>query len=101
MVESEDPELTSFNAHTETTTTSIATDSENTLKTGRTDHPQLVIEKRSHQKRRKGKDVVRNQTPGIINYKWKGHCKHRGERRSDCMQGTSAPRDLHWEDKSL
>lgn len=48
MVKLENPEHTLFHRHAEATTTCIATNSENNLKTGSTDYPQLLVQKRSH-----------------------------------------------------
>lgn len=50
MAEKEDPELTLFHRHTEATTTCIAMFPENNLKNGRIDLPQLVVERKPHQK---------------------------------------------------
>lgn len=47
MAEKKDLELTPSYRHTEATTTSVANDSENELKTGRADIPQLVVERKS------------------------------------------------------
>lgn len=48
MAEKDNPELTSSHRHTEATSISTAINSENDLKTGRRDLPQLIIERKTH-----------------------------------------------------
>lgn len=101
MIEQDDPELTSSHGHTGATTTSIASDSENNLKTGRTDLPQRDREKQATSKVGEGQRCGQEPNPGVTNHKCKSHCKHRGEIISDSTQCAFGPRNLHWEDKSL
>lgn len=70
-----------------------------TQKTIRRDLPQLIIERKTHWKGKRGGDMARNQTPGAYNHEQESHHKHGGLRGSDPTQGNPGPKDLHWEDK--
>lgn len=69
------------------------------LKPGRTDLPQLVVERRPYQKGEEGGDIVGNQTPSTTNHKQNGHHKHSEGRGSERAPGTPGTGDPHWEDE--
>lgn len=83
--------------HTKAAAASIATNFKNDLKTGRTDLPQLILERQLHQKDKRSEDMIGNHT----NHKQEGHHKHRGERRSDPTPVRLSPGDPLWEHASL
>lgn len=74
------------------------TNSENDQKTGKTDPPQSVIERR-HIKKSRGGGTVENQTHNVTCHKWEEQHKHRGAKGSDSILETPEPRDLHCKDK--
>lgn len=95
-----DSELTLSQGHTEATTTSKATNSENNLKAGRTDFHRESQTEGHIKKGRRGGDVIRNQTPSLTNYKWERYHKHGGAKESDPTLSTPGPGDLHWKEES-
>lgn len=58
----------------------IAINSENDPKTGRTDSPKLLVERRPPQNGRKDREAVKNKTPSETNHIQEGHHKQRRKR---------------------
>ena len=75
------------------------TNSENDLKTGWTDIPQLIKKRRPQQIGQRDKDIVGNQSSGNTYQKWKVHHKHREGTEADTTPGTPDTGDLYWKDE--
>lgn len=71
-VEEEDPELTS--SHRQSKTPCNGSHSKKSLETGRTDLPQLKIQREGHtEKGKSNRDMVVNQTLSVATHKWEGY----------------------------
>ena len=64
------------------------TNSENDLKTSRTDLLCLITEKGCPEKGRRGEDMLGNQTSGMTSHKQEGYHKHREATISDVIPNT-------------
>lgn len=97
VAEEEGPELSLTHGHTSSYL--HITNSENDLKTDRTDLSQLILRRKIYCRGKEGWSLVRNQSSGGNNHKQKRHHEQGEARGSDPMPGTHGIRDLHWEDE--
>lgn len=99
-MERDDPKFTSTWGHTEASTTCVTAHSENNLKPGQTDLPELKTSREGHiEKCTKVRDKVRNQTPGVAIHNQEGHHRYGGVKRISPTSGIPGPEDLHREDE--